>query len=177
MKRPAQLFILDQLHVGQTTNSPDHVSMDFAQHMGDLYPFSLNQKLKNITEKVSWHTAEGAASSPWGRAVSPFEMVSVLTNHVMRKDGFVVRGPSVGLFLDLEVRLLNGPLLVAQPYVLTREIVGISESRRTESYWTRTTITDEKSGTKVAEVLLHQGVFKESYAGYPRELLPAADAS
>ena len=177
MKRPAQLFILDQMHVGQRSSAPEHVTMGFDQHMGNLYPFTLNQKLANITEHVAWHTADGAPGSPWGRAVIPFEMVSVLTNHVIRKDGFAVRGPAVGLFLDLEVRVLNGPLFVAQPYVLEREVVAISESRRTESYWTRTSITDEESGTKVAEVLLHQGVFKESFAGYPRELLPSADSA
>lgn len=171
MKRPAQLFILDQLAVGQRSRSTERVTMDFDQHMGDLYPFSLNQKLANITEHLSWHTAEGGTASPWGRAVIPFEMVSVLTQYSSKQDGFRVRGPAVGLFLDLEVRLIDGPLFAGQPYVLEREIVAISESRRTESYWTRTTLTDEASEQKVAEVLLHQGVFKESFAGYPRELL------
>jgi len=29
---------------------PEHVIMDFDQHMGDLYPFSLKQKTDKITE-------------------------------------------------------------------------------------------------------------------------------
>ena len=33
--------------------------------------------------------------------------------------------------------------------------------------WTETTITDVESGIHAATVLLHQGVFKASYAGYP----------
>ncbi len=82
-----------------------------------------------------------------------------------------MRAPALGLFLDLEMRLIQGPVFVDQPYELHREVVGRSQSRRTESYWTRTTLTDADSGTVTAEVLLHSGVFKESYPGYPRDRL------
>jgi hypothetical protein len=49
--------------------------------------------------------------------------------------------------------------------------VGLSQSRRTESYWTRTTLTDASNDKVAAIVLLHSGVFKESYAGYPKDRL------
>ena len=99
-------------------------------------------------------------------------MISVLTH----KSGarWPVRGPALGLFLDLEVRMLDGPVFVDEDYDLHREIVGLGESRRTESYWTETTVTERRSGKAVAVVLLHQGVFKESYAGYPRDRLTTA---
>jgi hypothetical protein len=77
----------------------------------------------------------------------------------------------MGLFLDLEIRLLDGPVFVDQRYSIDRELVGLSQSRRTESYWTRTTLTDADTGRPTAAVLLHSGVFKESYPGYPRERL------
>ena len=93
-------------------------------------------------------------------------MASVLANKAGRQ--FPVRGPVLGLFLDLEVRMVNGPIFAEQDYVLRRSVVGLSESKRTESYWTETTITDPASGDLVAVVLLHQGVFKESFEGYPR---------
>jgi hypothetical protein len=96
-------------------------------------------------------------------------MISVLANKSGR--GFPVRAPVLGLFLDLEIRLVNGPVFVGQEYTLSREIVGVGQSRRTESYWTRTTLGDVDSGDPVAVVLLHSGVFKESYPGYPRERL------
>ena len=48
-----------------------------------------------------------------------------------------------------------------------RDDLALGQSRRTESYWTRTTITSAATGTAVAEVVLHSGVFKESYPGYP----------
>jgi hypothetical protein len=39
------------------------------------------------------------------------------------------------------------------------------------SYWTRTTLTDTDTGRVAAVVSLHSGVFKESYADYPKDRL------
>ena len=97
------------------------------------------------------------------------EMISVLAHKV--GVGWPLRSPALGLFLDLEVRLLNGPVFVAHPYIVDHEIAGLGESRRTESYWTRTTLTDAATAMPVAVVLLHSGMFKESYPGYPAERL------
>jgi hypothetical protein len=163
---PGDLFIVDTLDVGQTSRIDEPVCIDRDTTNGELYPFSLAQKLDAITEPCSWYDSD---DTPWGRSVLPFEMASVLTE----KAGghFPVRGPAVGLFLDLEVRMLAGPLFVGQPYELTREVVGLGQSRRTESTWVRTTVTDADSGTEIATALLHSGVFKESYADYPADRL------
>ena len=67
-------------------------------------------------------------------------MLSVLFQYTARDDGFPVRGPAVGLFADQEIRLVEGPLFVAEDYELEREIVAISASRRTESLWVRTSV-------------------------------------
>jgi len=99
-------------------------------------------------------------------------MASVLANKSGR--GFPVRGPVLGLFLDLEVRMVSGPLFAEHDYALRRRVVGLSQSKRTESYWTETTITDPETDDLVAIVLLHQGVFKESYDGYPKDRLARA---
>jgi hypothetical protein len=74
--------------------------------------------------------------------------------------------PVVGLFADLEVSMLNGPLMVGRDYLIRREIVALAESRRTESYWTRTRIFDASGTTQVAEVLLNHAVLKHSLEGY-----------
>ena len=165
---PGPLFIVDRLSVGMRS-SGGTVTMVRDESNGPLYPFSLDDKLARITEPHPWYTAEGGTSSPWGQAIVPIEMVSVLAHK--SGGGFPVRSPALGLFLDLEVRLVDGPVLVDQPYALAREVVGLSQSRRTESYWTRTTLSDVERGTVTAEVLLHQGVFKASYPGYPAERL------
>jgi hypothetical protein len=166
---PGELFIVDQLEVGMRDDGDVIATMTHDERNGSAYPFSLAEKLDRITEPHPWYTPAGGKASPWGRAAVPFEMISVLA--YKRGPEWPVRGPALGLFLDLEVRLLEGPVFVDQPYALTRELVALSQSRRTESYWTRTTLTDVDTGRATAEVLLHAGIFKESYAGYPKDRL------
>lgn len=165
LKEPGELHIVDQLVLGQRSE-PKRVTMSAEEHNGHLYPFSLNDKLKVITESSSWYSTN---DTPWGRAIIPTEMVSVLAHKV----GGVgtVRGPAVGLFIDLEVRMVDGPLFVDHEYELVHEIVGVGQSRRVESWWTRTYISDPITGGLIATVLLHQGVFKASFAQYPTDKL------
>jgi hypothetical protein len=140
------------------------VRMDPDQSMGALYPFSLNQKLEVITETSPFYS--DPASSPWGRAIIPFEMLSVLFEYSSRQAAFPVKGPAVGLFADQEIRLIEGPLFVGETYVLRRKIVALSESKRTESYWVRTRVFDAEGKTPVAEMLLNHASLKHSYQGY-----------
>jgi len=160
---PGALYIVDRLEVGMTAGAPVDTSIDFDSVNGLLYPFTLAQKLGKITESSSWYLPGG--DSPWDRPILPTEMISVLAH----KDGggFPVRGPSIGLFVDLEVRYVDGPVFVDTPYRVDHRIVAIGQSRRVESYWTESRLVDADTGRHVATVLLHQGVFKDSYAGYP----------
>ena len=164
LRAPERLVILADLHVGQQGAADERVRMDMDQHMGALYPFTLAQKLAVITEPSPWY--HDAAASPWGQPVIPLEMISVLVEHSSHQARFPVKQPVVGLFADQEIRLLEGPLYVGAEYVLRREIVALSESKRTESYWTRTRIFDASGDRQVAEMLLNHAVLKESYAGY-----------
>lgn len=161
-KDPGQLYIIDRLEVGWTSPS-EQVSMGFEESNGNLYPFSLADKCRLITEPSPWYVPGGP--SPWGRAVVPTEMLSVLTEK--RGLHLPVRGPSVGLFIDLEVKR-HAPVFVGEQYSVTHELVCVGQSRRVESYWTRSQLRDA-AGTPVATVLLHQGVFKASFADYPSE--------
>jgi hypothetical protein len=139
--------------------------MDADQHMGALYPFSLNQKLAAITEPSPWYSD----ASPWGRPIIPLEMISVLAQYTSHQARFPVKGPAVGLFADQEMRLVDGPLFVGEDYVIRREIVALSESRRTESMWVRTSIHDASGATLKAVMLLNQATLKHSYAAYEAE--------
>ncbi|NRB50235.1 MAG: hypothetical protein HRU41_21335 [Saprospiraceae bacterium] len=160
-----KLVILEDLAVGQQGNKEEEVMMEANQHMGKLYPFSLSQKLDNITESSPFYT--DANQSLWDREIIPLEMVSVLSMYTFHEAGFVVKQPSIGLFADLEIRMIKGPLLVGETYKVRREIVALGESRRTEGFWTRSQILDETGQEILAEVLLHQAVFKHSYPDYP----------
>jgi hypothetical protein len=164
LRPPGKLLILEDLKVGMTGARDEVVRMDPDQHMGALYPFSLNQKLAAITETSPWYS--DAAASPWGRAIIPLEMISVLAEYSSRQAEFPVKGPAVGLFADQEIRLIDGPLFVGEDYVLRREIVALAESKRTESYWVRTRIFDSAGTRQVAEMLLNHATLKHSYAGY-----------
>ena len=161
---PGDLFVIDRVEVGMRSG-PAPASMSFDERNGDLYPFSLREKLAAITEPSPWYVP--GEPSPWGRAVVPTEMLSVLAHR-----GGVhlpVRRPSLGLFIDLEVRR-HAPVFVGEPYTVVHEVVARGQSRRVESYWTRSTLTDG-DGAAAATVLLHQGVFKASYPDYPAERL------
>lgn len=166
---PDRLHIVDRITVGQRGAVEETISTEPDVHYGDLYPFTLERKLETMTETLSWHQPALGAETPWGRAVVPIEMFSVLTGSVSRSSGFEVRQPSIGLFVDLEVRMLGRPVLVGGRYRVEREVVALAQSRRTESYWTRSTLVDVETDQPAAEVLLHSGVFKDSYPDYPSD--------
>lgn len=98
-------------------------------------------------------------------------MISVLTQYTSGGSGFRSRGPAIGLFAAQEIKLIKGPLFVNHEYQLKREIIALSESRRTESNWVKTSVYDKETHDLVAEVILNSATLKDSYANY------AADAA
>jgi hypothetical protein len=168
LRPPTKLVILADLKVGMRGKQEEKVRMDPDQHMGHLYPFSLNRKLAVITERSPWY--DDAAASPWGRPIVPLEMVSVLAEYTNKEAGFPVKGPAVGLFADQQIRMVDGPLFVGVDYVIRREIIALSESKRTESYWVRTRILDATGKVLKAEMILNHATLKHSYANYEAEL-------
>jgi hypothetical protein len=175
LARLADPVILADVQVGQrSARTP--VRMDADQHMGSLYPFSLAQKLTRITEPSTFYSG---ADHVWRRPIVPIEMISVLMQYSARENGFKIRGPAVGLFADQEIRLLDGPVFVGEPYEVERELVALSGSRRTESMWVRSTLYAPGADRKVATMLLNLATMKESYAPYAKEyaaLYPEAAA-
>lgn len=163
LRPPEKLLILEDLELGMPGAEDEMVRMDPDQHMGKLYPFSLNQKLAAITENSPWYSS---GDNPWGRPIIPLEMISVLAEYTSRQAKFPVKGPAVGLFADQEIRMINGPLFVGEDYLIRREVVALSESRRTESFWVRSRIYDSSGEKQVAEMLLNHASLKHSYAGY-----------
>lgn len=165
LKPLADPVILRDVTVGMKT-ARQTVHMDFDQHMGDLYPFSLADKLKVITEPSSYY--ERDKDNPWHRPIVPIEMLSVLFQHNAREDRLPIRAPAVGLFADQEIRLIRGPLFVGENYQIEREVVALSGSRRTESVWIKTTAF-AADGSAVATMLLNLASIKDSYSRYAEE--------
>ena len=162
LKPVGQLVILRDIRVGMRTKRQS-VRMDFAQNMGALYPFSLDQKLQKITQPSSWYTPQGGPSTPWGKPIIPMEMISVLLNYNSKVFPFPIRGSSVGLFADQEIKLIDGPLFVGEDYEIEREIVALSDSKRTESMWVRTSVYRPGSSDVIASMLLNTASLKETF--------------
>jgi hypothetical protein len=152
-----------------TKTARQTVRMEFDQNMGHLYPFSLRDKLKAITEPSWLYDPERSQQSKWKRPIIPLEMLSVLFQYTSLHGELPVKGPVVGLFADQEIRLLNGPLFVGERYQLERQVVLMTGSRRTESLWLRTTVYAEGTENPVATMLLNLAHLKESFTGYARE--------
>jgi hypothetical protein len=166
LKPLADPVILRDIMVGMKSKRQT-VRMAFDQNMGDLYPFSLGQKLAVITEGSPYYSG---VDNPYQRPIIPMEMLSVLFQYRSKDDPLPSKGPAVGLFADQEIRLLMGPLFVDQDYELEREVVALSGSRRTESLWQRTTVFDPKApAVPVATMLLNLATMKDSYAPYAEE--------
>jgi len=166
LKPSERLVILSDLKVGMKGSTAEQVIMDFDQHLGKLYPFSLNDKLEIITEPSPWYTKGSGSSSPWGQAIIPLEMISVLSVYTFGQTKFPIKQPAIGLFADQEIKMIKGPLFVNRPYRLEREIVALSESRRVEANWIMTRIFDQKTNELVAECLLNSSMIKSSYKNY-----------
>ena len=157
-------MILREVKIAQTSKR-QAVRMAFDQTMGDLYPFSLRQKLAVITENSPYYSS---ADNPWRKPIIPMEMLSVLFQYRSKDDPLPAKGPAVGLFADQEIRLVKGPLFVDDAYEVEREVVALSGSRRTESAWVKTRVFD-KTGTMVATMLLNMATLKDSYGPYEDE--------
>jgi len=166
LRPPKQLVILSDLKIGMQGVRDELVCMKPDQKMGSLYPFSLNEKLAAITERSEWYEEK----SPWGAPIIPLEMISVLVEYSSRDAKFPIKGPAIGLFADQEIKLIDGPIFVGKDYVLRREIIALSESRRTESYWVRTKIFDPISQRLVGETILNHATLKDSYSEYDADL-------
>jgi hypothetical protein len=161
----ADPVILRDVKVGMKTKRQT-VRMDFDRNMGELYPFSLEDKLQVITEPSRYYRRDAVSANPWGRGIIPIEMLSVLFQYRSRENRLPIKGPAVGLFADQEIRLLRGPLFAGEDYQTEREVVALS--RRTESLWLRTTVFANE-GLPVAKMLLNLASLKDSYAPHAQE--------
>lgn len=155
--------MLKQVELGMRTGRRS-AKMDFGQMLGELYPFTLEDKLAVITEPSPWNSPKMGKTSPWGRAVIPFEMISVLLKYTDEEPPFPVPPEVVCLIADQEIRLVDGPLFVGEDYELEQEIVAFSGSRRTESMWILTRLFKRGTNHEVATMLLNQASLKETFA-------------
>lgn len=154
-QRPDNLRILDQVEVGDAS-APLLARLTFDEPSGPLYPFTLARKLDVITEPHAWYWS---GDNPWGAPLIPLEMLAVLLHEHSQVQALPVSRRAVGLFLDQEIRVHDGPLLVGEDYAVQREVVAVGGGRSTESMWLRSTATDLAGRLRVT-MLLHIGFLR-----------------
>ena len=128
-------------------------------------PEQQQQRLSVTTEPHPWFVGD----SPWG---GPVVMLAPMVQSLYAKSVATMRGNlnAVGLFGAIELRNVNGPMLVGQEYTCTGEIIAVGQSPKTEYMWFETGLDDD-SGKRVAEMRMLLRFMKASSALYP-ELRP-----
>jgi hypothetical protein len=116
-----------------------------------------SSRLDVITEPLEWYRGD----SPWGGPVaSPATIVHFLYAHPARIVGRNA-GKAVGLFGAIEVRHVNGPLVLDETYRVGGEIVAVGESPKTEYVWFESH-ADTLDGKRVAEMRMQLRWMKAS---------------
>ncbi len=108
---------------------------------------TMTQRMKVITEPLEWYTKP----SPWGGPIAtPATMVQLLySQSIATLRGKL--GQAVGLFGAIELRNINGPVLVEHPYRVSGSIVALGQSPKTEYMWFETAL-NEATGERIAEM-------------------------
>jgi hypothetical protein len=122
---------------------------------------AMAERMKVITEPMEWY----AKPSPWGGAIAtPAAMVQLLYSQSIATLRSKL-GRAVGLFGAIELRNINGPVMVEHPYRVTGNIVALGQSPKTEYMWFETAL-NEADGKRVAEMRMLLRFMKASSPKY-----------
>jgi hypothetical protein len=120
-----------------------------------------NDRLGVITEVLDCYTD---ASRFGGLVASPATLVHYLYAHPAREIGKRAQD-AVGLFGAIEIRNVDGPLLLDRTYRVGGEILAVGESPKTEYVWF-TSYASTPEGKRVAEMRMQLRWMKASSALY-----------
>ncbi len=143
---PGELRILADMNAGDVVE-PKEIDA----------PSSVQAKrLDVITEPLEWY-----ADSPWGGPIaSPATIVHFLYTHPARVIG-AKAGKAVGLFGAIEVRHVNGPMVLDRRYSVGAEVLAVGQSPKTEYVWFDS-YADSLEGERVAEMRMQLRWMKAS---------------
>jgi hypothetical protein len=157
LRRPLDRFDAGQLRILGGLKVGDR----FEECDAFLTKDAMTERMKVITEPLEWYTKP----SPWGGSIAtPATMVQLLYAQsiaTLRRK----LGRAVGLFGAIELRNINGPVLVERPYRVSGSIVALGQSPKTEYMWFETAL-NEASGGRVAEMRMLLRFMKASSPKY-----------
>lgn len=120
-----------------------------------------DDRLDVITEVLDCYTDP----SRWGGIVAgPGTLVHYLYAHPAATVGEGA-GRAVGLFGAIEVRHVNGPLLLDRTYTVSGKVLSVGESPKTEYVWFDS-FADDADGTRVAAMRMQLRFMKASAPQY-----------
>jgi hypothetical protein len=144
--RPAgDLRILEKVEVGQKVHSPTRVSNE-----------AVKRQLTVITESHDYFESTenlGQRVLPNTQIVRIFD----LAEQLLAEAAFQ---PFVGLYGGIEVAFENGPVLAETEYESTSEVIGLSDSPKTEILWRESRLF--KDGEPVARMIKMDRLLKNS---------------
>ncbi len=141
LRRPLDRFNSGDLRIIKHIQPGDAIAPVDAVFTTD----ALTQHLQYTTEPLDLYR-----NSKWGGAVVPISSyVSLLYGQAASPLRSSVKNV-VGLFGAIEIRNINGPLLVDQHYTTGGTVVAVGQSPKTEYYWYETW-ADDANGVRIAE--------------------------
>jgi len=138
--------------------------------VGDQFPTvevgvsqeEMNQRLEVTTDPLPWYRGP----SPWGGAVAT---TATLVTAMMRPCYAYFEGrmksQAVGLYGAIELRNINGPVLVGKPYHAGGHLLSVGQSPKTEYLWFEAYM-DDQGGRRTAEMRMMLRYMKASSPVY-----------
>ena len=174
-------LVFCNLPVGTKTLTEERARISFDKVIGPLFPFTLNEKLKIITEWHPWFDEKFGQQSPWKRPVLAPECWNQIMLYTLPGANWpkptvnlLPEGKTpVGLFGGCQVKLWS-PVFTDESYRITRELIAVGETPKTEFRFTRTQLWSEHTGALVAEMILQDMMLKSTVKNY-KELRAQAD--
>jgi len=142
--------------------------------VGDQFPTvevgvsqeEMNQRLEVTTDPLPWYRGP----SPWGGAVAT---TANLITAMMRPCYAYLEGhtktQAVGLFGAIELRNINGPVLVGKPYRAAGHLISVGQSPKTEYLWFEAYM-DDQGGRRTVEMRMMLRYMKASSPVYQQDL-------
>lgn len=141
LRKPLDRFDAGELRILKDVHAGDPI----AATQGMVTSETVSEHLKFTTDPL-----EMSRASKWGKPVVPItSYIGLLYTQASAPVRRTIKDV-VGLFGAIEIRNINGPLLVDEPYTLGGKIVATGQSPKTEYYWYETW-ADDASGKRIAE--------------------------
>ena len=125
----------------------------------------MDRRLDLTTDPLPWYRGP----SPWGGAVAT--TANLVTAMMQPCNAYLEvhrKTQAVGLFGAIEIRNVNGPVLVGEPYRAAGYLISLGQSPKTEYLWFEAHM-DDQGGRRTAEMRMMLRFMKASSPAYQQD--------